>query len=141
MAYRGFGRRPGTQGSPYNWAAALVGVLLVLIGLFVLGYWAIFILQGNMAGGLWTVENNAYIVFHQAAGVIMALLALVGGYGLLRGRHWGVSVSLVALGALLYASINALGFSVYALTELTPVLIATLGVVLLSFVALRFGRR
>jgi hypothetical protein len=141
MAYRGFRKRPVTQNSPYTWPAVLVGVFLVLAGLFILGYWAAFILQGGMTEGLWTVENNSYIIFHQAAEGITALLALIGGYGLLRGRHWGLATSLVALGALLYASLNALGFAVYALTELTPVLIGTLSAVLLSFVALRFGRR
>ncbi|MEW6032885.1 MAG: hypothetical protein AB1645_08405 [Bacillota bacterium] len=139
MAYRGTRRYHHVN--PYTWPAFLVGVFLILAGLFIAGYWVSFILQGGMTGGLWTVENGTYLVFHQAAEVAAAVAAVAGGYGLLRGRPWGLSAALVALGALLYATINALGFSVYARPELFPALAATLGAVLLSFVALRYGRR
>lgn len=141
MAYHGGRRRPpAAKVRVYTWPAVVVGLLLILIGLFMLGFWARFILEGGLPQGLATVENNSLIVYHIAAESLIALLALAGGLGLVRGRLWGASTALTALGGLLYSTINSLGFSLRAAPELTPLLASVLAVVVLSFLGLRLGR-
>ncbi len=143
MAYRFTTNRRRVRNQPtsFSWPAIVVGVLLILIGLAIIAYWVDFTYRGNMPQGLWTMENNQYIVFHQAAEYLMALLAIAGGLGLLAGRGWGMATSLVALGALLYTSINSLAYSLGSAPALTPIFLAVLGVVLLCFVALHWSRR
>jgi hypothetical protein len=141
MAYRA--SRVGRRIEPrsYSWPAILVGIVLILGGLAIIAYWAIFVTGGNMPEGLWTVVGNQYIAYHQAAELVMALLAIAGGFGLLIGRGWGMATSLAALGALLYTSVNSLGNSVRNEPPLTPIFLAVLGVTLVCFIALHFSRR
>lgn len=143
MAYRVTSNRRRERTAPhsYSWSAVVVGVILILIGFAIIAYWVNFAYRGNMPQGLWTVENNQYIVFHQAAEYLMALLAIVGGIGLLAGRGWGMATSLVALGALLYTSVNSLAFSLKSAPNLTPIFLAVGGTVLLCFVGLHWSRR
>lgn len=142
MAYRVSRSRPRRAAPrPYTWPAIVVGVVLILIGVAIIGYWVLYALRGNMPDGLWTVVNNQYIAYHQAAEVIMALLAVAGGFGLLSGRGWGMATSLAALGALLYTSVNSLANSVRNEPSFTPIFLAVLGVVLLCFYALHASRR
>jgi len=141
MAYRA--SRVGRRIEPrsYSWSAILVGIVLLLVGLAIIAYWVIFVMRGNMPEGLWTVVGNQYIVYHQAAELGMALLAIAGGFGLLIGRGWGMATSLAALGALLYTSVNSLGNSIRNEPSLTPIFLAVLGVTLVCFIALHFSRR
>lgn len=143
MAYRVTTSRRRGRGEPgaFSWPAILVGVLLILIGLAIIAYWVDFIYRGNMPEGLWTMVNGQYIVFHQAAEGLMAVLAIVGGLGLLAGRGWGMATSLAALGALLYTSVNSLAFSLVSAPTLVPIFLALLGTVLLCFLALHWSRR
>lgn len=143
MVYRVASNRRRERSAPrsYSWSAIVVGVLLILIGFAIIAYWVDFAYRGNMPQGLWTVENNQYIVFHQAAEYLMAILAIMGGFGLLAGRGWGMATSLVALGALLYTSVNSLAYSLKTATVLTPIFLAVLGTVLLCFIALHWSRR
>jgi len=141
MAYRGDRGWRMAREDPYTWPSMVVGLFLVAAGLSAIGYWANFVLAGNMPDGLWTVENNTYIAFHIGAEGVTALLAVFGGLGLLRRRPWGAAVGLVALGGLLYSTVNSLAFSVLSAPELTPIFLGVLGAVLLSFIGLHFGRR
>lgn len=141
MVYRTASRRPRRQPTSFTWPAAVVGLFLILIGLGVIAFWVTYVFRGHMPQGIWTVENNVYIIYHQAAEVLAALLAIVGGFGLLMGRGWGMATSLAALGALLYSSINSLAHSVKNAPELTPIFLGVAGAVFLSFVALHYTRR
>ncbi len=146
MAYRV--SRPGrSRNEPraFTWPAIMVGVILILVGLAIMAYWVNFALKGNLPQGLWTVENNQYIAYHIGAEGLMALLAIVGGFGLLVGRGWGMATALVALGALLYTGVNSLAWSTKNAPGwaggLTPVFLGVLATVMLSFLALHWSRR
>ncbi|HCJ11367.1 MAG TPA: hypothetical protein DHW14_09445 [Clostridiales bacterium] len=141
MAYRGEGRWRIARENTYTWPSVVVGLFLVAVGLFMVGRWVGFVLAGNMPEGLWTVENDRYLVFRIGAEGTVALLAVLGGLGLLRGRPWGTATALVALGGLLHSTVDSLGFSLLSVPESSPLLLGVLGGVLLSFVGLHFGRR
>ena len=134
-------RRTGNEPRAYTWPALIVGIVLILAGIGIVVYWVNYWLSGNMPDGLWTLANNQYVVYHQAAEGVMAILAIAGGFGLLLGRGWGMATSLAALGALLYTGINSLSFSFTTAPALTPVFLGVLGFSLLGFIALHFSRR
>ncbi len=140
MVYRTASRRR-REPTSFTWPAVVVGLLLILLGLAIIIYWVNFVARGNLPQGLWTVEDGSYIAYHLAAEGLISLLAVVGGFGLLAGQGWGMATALVALGGLLYTSVNSLGYSVKSLPVLTPVFLAVAGTVLLSFVALHYSRR
>lgn len=139
--------RPGVFGRPrrrpvaYTWSAKSVAVLLLVEGVGILVYWARFYLEGNLPGGLHTLSGGSYIAFHIAAEAAVALAAMAGGLGILRGREWGMAASLVAVGGLLYTGINSLSWSLPAGDTLTGVFGAVTGLALVSLVGLYFGRR
>jgi len=141
MGYRGDRGWRIARESPLTWPSAAVGVFLLAVGLFILGWWGNFVLAGNMPQGIFTVEKGSYLALHVGAEALTALVAVAGGIGLLRGRLWGVTLGLVSLGGLLYAAINSLAFSLLSAPERTPVFLGVLGAVLLSFIGLHFGRR
>jgi hypothetical protein len=119
-----------------TWQALTVSVLLVILGLGMLGFWAMWLAQGNLRGGIATIENNQFIVFHLTAETIAALLALVGATGLGLGWAWGRTVSFVAGGMVVYATINSLAHSVKNDPALTPIFVVSLAVVLFCFALL-----
>jgi len=141
MSYRARGVRwsPG-QYQAFTWPAVLVGVILLLVGLAMILFWADFISSGGLDQGLATVDNNVFIVPHILAEVLTALLAIVGGFGLFIGRGWGMATALVALGGILYTSVNSLSHSLRNAPELTPVFLGVLAATLLSFLALHYSR-
>lgn len=138
---RGRPRRRPRQPAPYTWPTFVVGLALLLLGLAIVAYWVRYVFAGNLAGGVFTVANGNYLAVHIAAEAVAALLAIVGGLGLLAARHWALATALAALGALLYTSINSMAYSLASAPALTPVFGGVLVTVLLSFVALHFGQR
>ncbi|MCL6580093.1 MAG: hypothetical protein K6U08_00525 [Firmicutes bacterium] len=141
MGYRVRPLRSPQDARGYSWPAVLVGILLFLVGLAVVVWWVDYDLRGNLPQGLWTVQNGIYVVFVQAADGALALLALVGGLGLVLGRGWGMATALAALGATLYAAVARLGWCLRNWPSLTPVFLGLLAFALMSFLALHYSRR
>lgn len=142
MAYRVTSKWPRNQPGSFTWLATLIGIALVVVGFGLAAYWAGFALgRGNLPQGIWTVRGSTLVVFHLAAEFVTAFLAVVGGIGLLRGRGWGLATAFTALGALLYTSLNTLGWATLNAPRMVPVLAGGLVAVFLSFIALHFGRR
>jgi len=119
-----------------TWQDLTVSVLLAILGVGMLGFWATWLAQGDLRGGIATIENNQFIVFHVTAEAIAALLALVGAAGLWLRRTWGRAVSCVAGGMVVYATINSLAYSVKNDPALTPIFVVSLAVVLVCFALL-----
>lgn len=123
-----------------TWQEISVSILLALIGLGMLGFWAMWLAQGNLANGIHTVENNQFIVFHLTAEATAALLAIVGAVGVLLRRSFGRPLAFIAGGMVSYATINSLAHSVKNDPRLTPIFVVSLVVVLVCFVLLRSDR-
>jgi hypothetical protein len=87
-----------------------IGVLLALVGVAMIGFWALHVATGKLTNGIVTVESDAYISLHIAAELVTAVACLVGGLALSLGLGWGPAVGLIASGMLAYAGINGLGW-------------------------------
>jgi hypothetical protein len=87
-----------------------IGVLLALVGVAMIGFWALHIARGGLPKGIVTVESDAYITLHIVAELVTAVACLLGGLALSLGLGWGPAVGLIASGMLAYAGINSLGW-------------------------------
>lgn len=104
----------------------LLSGLLILLGISVIGFWVIFFITGSMTDGIFTVENNQYIIFHQLAEFTMAVASLTGGILLWKGTKKARYIATLALGMLLYSSINSSAHAVKNDLSLLPIFIFTL---------------
>lgn len=75
------------------------------------------------------------IAFHLAAEAATALALIVSGAGLLRGAAWARTVSLVALGMLIYTVIVSPGY--FAQQGVWPLVVMFLLLLVLALVSLR----
>ena len=85
-----------------------LGVFSILMGLTMIGWWSMLLATDQMPE-LTTAPLTAAL--HLAAEFLTALSLLTGGIGTLRGTWWAQSVSTLSLGMLLYAVVQASGYS------------------------------
>ncbi len=83
-----------------GWYALVVGVSMIL-------QWVFFIIMGEVPE---LHTEPLRIAFHLAAEGVTAVLLVIAGIALLRGRRWASSIALVALGALVYTAIVSPGY-------------------------------
>ena len=124
-----------------TWQSTCVGIILALLGLSMLGFWGMWLAQGNLIDGFKTVENNNYIVFHILAESIAGIAALRAAVGLFMRWQSGRRFVYIAGGMVIYSTINSLGDSVRNIPSLTPVLIGSLVAILICFAFLGSERR
>jgi hypothetical protein len=98
--------------------------LLLLIGLGIIVFWFLHWRSGRLPDGLSTVDSGNYIAFHIAAELITAFLTVTAGalilwIGFPEARPW----LFLAAGALIYSSVNSIGWSMKNDRRLTPVFI------------------
>ncbi len=83
------------------------GIFSIVVGALMLAQWAFFIAAGQVP----ELRTEPYrIGFHLAAEAATALALIVSGIGLLNRRAWGRTLSLVALGMLIYTAIVSPGY-------------------------------
>ena len=85
-----------------------LGIFSILMGLTMIGWWGLLLATDQMPE-LSTTPLTASL--HLAAEFLTALSLLTGGIGTLRGSWWAHSVSTLSLGMLLYAVVQASGYS------------------------------
>jgi hypothetical protein len=120
-----------------TWRVLTAVILLAILGLGMLGEWAMWLLQGNLTDGIYTVQNNSFIVCNIFADAIAALLVLVGAVGLFIDHPWGRPITFIGGGMVIYATIIGLGYTLQSEPALTPMLIVSLAIVLTCFALLR----
>ncbi len=76
----------------------------IVISISVIGMWGMTILTGGIVEGLFEVS------FHLASEFLMAILLLLGGIGLLRGKAYGKKLYILSNGMLIYSVLNAAGY-------------------------------
>lgn len=76
----------------------VIAVIVLILGLAMLVYWAVFLLQSMPTGDIPILSET-----------ITALLALMTGYGLLYLKEWAVPCSLVLAGMWAYGVIGGIG--------------------------------
>ncbi|MGI2335984.1 MAG: hypothetical protein ACRKGH_05010 [Dehalogenimonas sp.] len=104
----------------------IIAALMFFIGIGIIVFWFLHWRAGRLTEGLSTVDSGNYVAFHIAAELITAVLAITAGalilsHGLPSARPW----IFLAAGALIYTSVNSMGWSVKNDRRLTPVFVIT----------------
>ena len=114
-----------------------VGILLAIVGLGMIGFWAIHIRNGGLPQGLRTLESGGYIAFHVTAETLTGILCLLAGIAVAMDVQWGYPVGLGASGMLLYTGINSLAWKevrnkpAFSIMFIVPTLIAVFSIIYL----------
>lgn len=82
----------------------IAAVYSIVIGISVLVMWSMTILTGGIK------EGPVEILFHLVSEFIMAILLLISGIGLLRGKTYVRKLFLISNGMLIYSVLNAAGY-------------------------------
>ncbi len=105
-------RRGGNDSrTPRTWKVTTAGIVMGVLGAAIFISWSIYFAQGFLADGLLTIKNNSYVIFLLAIEMVMGITALLASWGLLRSRPWGRKVAFIAVGLMLYSTVNTLGGS------------------------------
>jgi len=100
-------------------AIGLVSIYSILVGISIIGFWGFF-LGTRQISKLGSKQTPIEIGYHVAAEVLTAGLLVIAGIGPVYSLGWGRSLSLIALGMLLYAVINSPGL--YAAKKNVPMI-------------------
>ena len=79
----------------------------IAVGVLMIAQWSFFLVAGQ-APELYTAPVQ--MALHLAAELLTALLLVASGAGLLRGASWARSLSLLALGMLIYTLVQSPGY-------------------------------
>ena len=107
-----------------------IGILLMVVGLAMIGFWVFHISKGGLPQGIRTLESGGYLVFHITAELITGVLCMLGGLALILTLKCGIPVALFASGMLAYTGMNSLAWNevknkpVLSLMFLVPLVIA-----------------
>jgi hypothetical protein len=82
-------------------------VFAIVSGMSMIGWWTMALSTDQMPE-IHTMPIAA--VLHLTAEFLTGALLIVGGYGMLANRWWGLKIHLVSLGLLLYAVVQASGY-------------------------------
>lgn len=118
-----------------RWRQNAAGAILLLLGMAILASWVAWAAdptRGLLSQGIATIADGHYTLFLLAAESVMAIAALAGGWGVLRGYWWGTRVAHVAIGLMLYSTIYTLGASLVSEPFLTPIMLGGLAGTLIT---------
>jgi hypothetical protein len=82
---------------------------VLMIGLFIMGWWTFSLLKKQVPE---LTTEPIRISFHLVAEFVTAIILVVGGIALLTDMAWGIKVTLISLGMLLYTVIVSPGYFV-----------------------------
>jgi hypothetical protein len=112
-------------------------IYVILVGFAIIGYWIIFYLRKQTPGQqIEAVVDRGQIEmrFHIIAELLAAVVLIIAGTSLLMKISWGREVVLVAIGMLLYTSVNSAGY--FAQIRQQSMIIIFAFVLILSVVSL-----
>jgi len=89
---------------------SVIGILLAVVGLGMIGFWARHIATGGMPQGIRTLESGGFIIFHITVELTTGILCILGGLALAMAIQCGPPVALFASGMLAYTGINSLAW-------------------------------
>jgi len=113
-----------------------IAVFMVVMGVAMAGIWTRDIISGHqldIAAGRWRARDpqaRTVMLPHWIAEYGTAASLVAGAVGLLIDAGWGSSLAFVALGALVYTSVNSLGWALAERARLpyaVPMLIGAIG--------------
>ena len=100
------------------WQMRIIPIFMTVAGLGIISIWTVDLLKKEKVSldeGLLYIrdrETGQYILPHLLAEYGTALLLLIAAVGLCRSTSWATRLSFLALGALIYTSLNSLSWVV-----------------------------
>lgn len=91
----------------------IVPFFMIAVGVGMIGIWTADIVSGKFSdqGGFFSWREGDNMLWpHITAELLTSFGLTMGGIGLYGGKDWGLSLSLISLGALAYSSINSSGW-------------------------------
>ncbi|MFX1529691.1 MAG: hypothetical protein ACFFBC_01115 [Promethearchaeota archaeon] len=85
----------------------IASIYTIIIGIAMLCMW-IFLLGKREVPDLTTKPTQ--ISFHLIAEFLTSIMLLIGGFGLFTEQSWGTAIFYIAIGMVIYSTINAAGF-------------------------------
>ena len=92
-------------------SAALILLVIASLGIFII--WGMNLLGGAFPEGILVGSQETSLpIFHLAAEFLMAVITLVGVFGIWRRKPWGNGLTLFGMGMFTYSAINSMGWAV-----------------------------
>ncbi|MFX0139867.1 MAG: hypothetical protein ACFFDN_39870 [Candidatus Hodarchaeota archaeon] len=85
----------------------IASIYTILIGIAMLSMW-LFLLIRKEVPELKTKPTQ--IFFHLTTEFLTSIILIIGGFGLMMNQSWGVAIFFIAIGMVIYSTINAAGF-------------------------------
>lgn len=88
-------------------------ILLVIASLGVFIIWGMNLASGAFPQGIFVGSQETSLpIFHLAAEFLMAVVSLIGVFGIWRRKPWGNGLTLFGMGMFTYSAINSMGWTV-----------------------------
>ena len=87
-------------------------ILLVIASLGVFIIWGMNLASGAFPQGIFVGSQETSLpIFHLAAEFLMAVVSLIGVFGIWRRKPWGNGLTLFGMGMFTYSAINSMGWT------------------------------
>ncbi len=85
----------------------IASVYIILIGIAMLCMWLLLLIKREVPD---LKTKPTQIFFHLIAEFLTSIMLIIGGIGYFMNQPWGVALFFIAVGMVIYSTINAAGF-------------------------------
>ena len=85
----------------------IASIYIILIGIAMLCMWLLLLIKREVPD---LKTKPTQIFFHLIAEFLTSIMLIIGGIGYLMNQPWGVALFFIAVGMVIYSTINAAGF-------------------------------
>lgn len=85
----------------------VASIYTIVIGVTMLGMWFLLLFKREVPD---LKTKPTQIFFHLVAEFLTAIMLIIGGIGFLLNQPWGMALFFIAIGMVIYSTINAAGF-------------------------------
>ncbi len=85
----------------------IASLYTIIIGITMLGMWFLLLIKREVPD---LKTKPTQIFFHLVAEFLTAVMLIIGGIGFIMNQPWGMAIFFIAIGMVIYSTINAAGF-------------------------------
>ena len=85
----------------------IASVYIILIGIAMLCMWLLLLIKREVPD---LKTKPTQIFFHLIAEFLTSIMLIIGGLGYIMNQPWGVAIFFIAVGMVIYSTINAAGY-------------------------------
>jgi len=85
----------------------IASLYTIIIGITMLGMWFLLLIKREVPD---LKTKPTQIFFHLVAEFLTAVMLIIGGIGFIMNQPWGMALFFIAIGMVIYSTINAAGF-------------------------------